>query len=266
MELLNYFFIFLFGSAVGSFLGVVVDRLPNGQSFFKGRSHCDNCKKTLGPLDLIPVFSFIFLNGKCRYCKKKLSIFYPSIEVITGLLFVLTFIYISSMYHVVSIKYVLDLIFYLFIISSLISLFFIDLKYGLLPFSIVLPSTLITLLYIILNTRYLILGSLLAALGAFLFFFSLFLVTRGKGMGFGDVVYVFFMGLILGFPKIVLGLYIAFVFGAIIALILILIKKKKLKGGTLPFGPFLIVGTIISMFWGNELINLTISFLGFTMR
>ena len=261
MDLLTYFFIFFLGSVVGSFLGVIVDRLPRGESFFKGRSHCDNCKKKLGALDLIPVFSFMFLRGKCKYCHKKLTYFYPTIELLTGFLFILVALQTGILYQVFSILYTIEFLYYLFIVSLLVALFFIDLKYGILPFSIVFPAIFITFLYQILNTKYEILGNLFAAIGAFAFFLTLFLITRGRGMGFGDVVYVFFMGLILGFPKIVLGLYIAFIGGAIISLILIAAKKKKLKGGAIAFGPFLIAGTFISLFWGDSLISLTMNLL-----
>jgi prepilin signal peptidase PulO-like enzyme (type II secretory pathway) len=261
MDLLNYFFFFLFGSAIGSFLGVVVERLPRGKDFFRGRSHCDNCKKSLGVLDLVPVFSFIFLKGRCRYCHKRLSYFYPIIEFVTGILFVLVSLHTGILYHVFSILYVLEIIYYLFIVSTLVVLFFIDLKYGILPFSIIFPAVLISFIYKILNTKHLIQNDLLSAVGAFAFFLFLFGITRGRGMGFGDVVYVFFMGLLLGFPKIILGLYIAFISGAVISIILIGVKKKKLKGSTVPFGPFLVAGTLIAMFWGDKLIGLIFNFL-----
>jgi len=266
MDLLNYLLIFFFGSCIGSFLGVVVDRLPKNESVLKGRSHCDYCKKSLGPLDLVPVFSFLFLGGKCRYCHRSLSIFYPVIELLTGVLFILVALQTGILYHVFSISYAAEFLFYLFIVSSLISLFFIDLKYGILPFSIIFPATFVTLVYQILNTKYIILSNLVAAISAFAFFLFLFLITRGRGMGFGDVVYAFFMGLLLGFPKIILGLYIAFISGALVSLILIIAKKKKLKGSTIAFGPFLVFGTLIAIFWGNEILSLTFNFLGYTIK
>lgn len=261
MDLFFYFFIFILGTFIGSFLGVIITRLPKGESIIRGRSHCDHCKKTLTILDLVPLFSFLFLQGKCRHCKARLSWFYPLIEVLTGALFVLISLHVGSTYQVVSIKYEIELFYYLFIVSALIVLFFIDLKYGILPFSIIFPTIVVTFLYIILNTQYLLLNNLFAALGAFLFFLTLFLGTRGRGMGFGDVVYVILMGLLLGFPKIVLGLYIAFVSGAFISLILVWLQKKKLHGGIIPFGPFLVVGTLISLFWGQYLIDKIIFYL-----
>lgn len=262
MELINLLIIFIFGILVGSFLGVVVDRLPKKESILRGRSHCDNCKKTLSAFDLIPVFSFVFLRGRCRYCKAKLSLFYPLIEITTGILYVCVYLLFGQE----NLKLTIDLLFYLYIVSTLIALFFIDLKYGVLPFSLLFPATIATFFYFALNTQYLLLNNILAAIGGFLFFFVLFLITRGRGMGFGDVIYALFMGLLLGIPKIVLGLYVAFVGGAIIALVLIAMKLKKLKGSTIPFGPFLVVGTIISMFWGDYLISLTFNVLQFTIK
>lgn len=261
MEFLYLIVIFLFGTFIGSFLGVIIDRLPRGESIARGRSYCESCKKKLTAIDLIPVVSFLFLRGRCRYCGKKLSLFYPTIEVITGLLFVIAAIHIGILYQVFSIWYAIELFYYFFILSSLIILFFIDLKHGILPFSIILPATIVTFLYLILNTRYEILGNVVAGLGAFLFFLFLFLVTRGRGMGFGDVVYVFFMGLVLGFPQIVVGLYSAFVSGACLSLILVWLKRKKIRGGIIPFGPFLVFGTLIALFFGQPIIDFVMVYL-----
>jgi len=255
MDLLFYFFLFLFGTFIGSFLGVLVDRLPHGETVLRGRSHCAFCHKTLGVLDLVPVVSYLFLRGKCRYCKKKLSLFYPVIEILTGLLFILPF----AIFHL---PFSIDLFFYLFILSSLIVLFFVDLKYGILPFPVVFPAILVTFFYLIITSPFSLLTShFIAAFGAFVFFFLLFVITRGRGMGFGDVVYVILMGLLLGFPGILFGLYFAFVTGAIVSLILVGLKRKKIHGSTIAFGPFLIFGTIVMMFWGEELTDIAMRIL-----
>lgn len=256
------FLLFVFGLATGSFLLVLADRIPKKEPVFLGRSHCDHCQKTLSYKDLVPFFSFIALNGKCRYCKKPLSLYYPAVELLTGVLFVLTYLMVaqtSSMYYVASIKYV-ELIYYLFIVSVLIVIFFADLKYGLIPFVVIFPAIIITFLYIILNTQYVIPNHLLSAIGASAFFLIIFLITRGRGMGFGDVVLAFFMGLLLGFPEIIVALYVAFLTGTIVSFILILGGKKKFFGSTIPFGPFLILGTYVSLFWGNAIINFALPY------
>ncbi len=245
------FVLFVIGLFVGSFLGVLVDRLPKDESVLKGRSYCEKCKKKLGAFDLIPLLSFIFLSGRCRYCKAPLSFYYPVIELTTGILFVLCYIFQFFPQSGISLR---ETIFSLFIVSSLIVVFFTDLKYGIIPDKIIYPAIVISLLFIILNTKYLILNTSLSALGAFLFFLLLFLITRGRGMGFGDVKLVFLMGLFLGFPKIIIALYLAFLTGALVSIILVIWGKKKLKGGTVPFGPFLVLGTLISFFFGNQVL------------
>lgn len=255
---MELFFLFLLGLAVGSFLLVVVDRLPRGESFFKGRSHCDHCKHTLSWKDLVPFFSFVFLNGRCRYCHKSLSIYYPLVELLTGILFVITYIAIShqSTYYLLhTTYYIATLLYFLFITCVLIVIFFTDLKSGIIPFPIVFPAIALVLLYILLTTDYMLPNHIFSALSAFLFFLILFLITRGRGMGFGDVVLAFFMGLLLGFPSIIVAFYIAFLTGTFISLILIIGKKKRFFGSTIPFGPFLIFGTYIAMFWGDKLID-----------
>lgn len=253
MELFFYIVIFITGTFIGSFLGVVVDRLPRGESIIRGRSHCDHCQKILSPLDLVPVFSFLFLRGRCRYCGKKLSLAYPIIEVMTGFLFVLAALHVGIVYQVSSPMHQGEFLYYLVIIAILIAIFFIDLKNGIIPFSLVLAGVLIAFLYLVITTHYLLVGNVVAGIGAFGFFLTLFLVTRGRGMGFGDVVYVFLMGLLLGFPGIVFGLYIAFVSGALVALVLIFLKKKKMRGSTIAFGPFLVFGTVLCLFWGEQI-------------
>ena len=145
--------------------------------------------------------------------------------------------------------------YYLFIISCLIAIFFADLKYGIIPDKIIFPAIIVSFLYLILNTNYLILPYLLSAFGACFFFLFLFLITKRRGMGFGDVKFAFLMGLILGFPKIVVGLYVAFLTGAIVGCILIAWRKKKLFGTSIPFGPFLAIGVIVAIFYGEILIQ-----------
>ncbi len=258
------FILFFFGLVVGSFLNVLIDRLPRDEQIFKGRSYCESCKYKLSFSDLIPVLSFVLLQGKCRYCHSPLSYYYPIVEITTGLLFVLSFVYLQQFF----------IVYYLFLISFLIVIFFTDLKYGIIPDKILFPAIIISFLFFVFTSeeswlRRLSLppsevgGRLLAGAGAFLFFLFLFLVTKGRGMGFGDVKYVILMGLVLGFPNIVVGLYIAFLTGAIVSIILVLWGKKKLRGSTIPFGPFLVFGTIAAMFFGDLLLRTALLWLSF---
>jgi len=234
----------LFGLFFGSFLNVLIDRITNGEQFWKGRSHCDYCKHTLSWYDLIPLFSFLLLQGKCRYCHKRLSYYYPFLEICTAFLFVLTYLVLPD-------KSIINIFYYLIIVSSLIVIFFTDLKYTLIPFVIVIPLCILVYLHIFIFTPGLLFSTLISAFGVMVFFLILFFLTQGKGMGFGDVVYAFLMGSILDYPRIIVGLYLAFIIGAIVGLLYIFISKKKLKGTTIPFGPFLVLGTYIALFFSQ---------------
>ena len=269
MIVLYLILFFIFGAAIGSFLGVVVDRLNSKEPIWKGRSHCDHCRHNLHALDLIPILSYFFLNKKCRYCHKKLSWFYPLIEFCTGIAFMAAgYAVLQQFEYLVGQLPYLELFYYFALISALIAIFFTDLRYGIIPFKIVVFALVVTIVWYVLlavlpvisyqQTNGLapgIANIALSAIGAGCFFFLLFAVTKGRGMGFGDVVYAFLMGFTLGFPRVILGLYIAFVSGAIISLILVSLRKKKMKGGTIPFGPFLVFGTIVSLLWGEALIQ-----------
>jgi leader peptidase (prepilin peptidase) / N-methyltransferase len=255
--------ILLLGICVGSFLNVLADRFPRGESVIKGRSHCEKCRTTLRWHDLIPLLSFISLKGKCRYCRTSLSWYYPIVELITGILFVAAFLFISlnfkflifNFYSVFNFQFLIALIYYLFIVSCLIVVIFADLKYRIIPDKIVFPAIIISVLYLFIIHNSLFLNHLLSGFGACLFFLLLFVITKGKGMGFGDVKFAFLMGLILGFPKIIVGLYIAFLTGAVVGCILIIWRKRKLRGSSIPFGPFLVLGALLAMFWGESILQ-----------
>lgn len=253
--LLFYFLVFLFGIAIGSFLNVLVDRIPRNESVVVSRSHCEHCRHILAWYDLIPLLSYALLRGKCRYCHKHIGYYYPIVEALTGILFVITANFLLSDFRILAgfdlISFALSGYYYL-LISCLIVIIFTDIKYGIIPFKIISVIVLAAIVYAIFSPFFI--NYLLTALGAFGLFLSLFLLTKGKGLGFGDVVYAFMMGLVLGFPKIIVGLYIAFLTGAIISLLLVWSGKKKMKGDSIPFGPFLAAGTILGLFWGEYLI------------
>ena len=261
MSIFFIIFLLFLGLFIGSFLNVLIDRLPNNRSIL-GRSHCEKCHKTLVWYDLIPLLSFIYLRGKCRYCHTKLSYQYPLLELLTGGMFTLT--YLFTIYQIPNIilpglinlqSLIINLIFNLFMVSCFIVIFFADLKYGIIPDKILLAGVFVALPYIfmIYNSEFII--HLLSALGAFLFFLFLYLLTKGRGMGFGDVKLAFLLGLVLGFPAIFYGIYIAFLTGGFVGIILILWKKKKLKS-SVPFGPFLILGSFIPLFFTPLIIQI----------
>ncbi len=243
------FFIFILGLCVGSFLNVVIDRLPNGKSL-GGRSYCDHCKRKLAWYDLIPVISFFILRGECGYCKKKISWQYPAVELITAILFVIVYI---SMYRIIDAPLaLLSLTLTLIIYSGLITIFFTDFKYQIIPDEILIVVGVTTILmHLIFNSSSLKIG-ILSGTALFFIFLALVILTRGKGMGMGDVKYVFFMGLFLGFPASIVAFYIAFLTGAGVSLILV-VRGAKRFGQTVAFGPFLVVATIVSDIWGEQI-------------
>jgi prepilin signal peptidase PulO-like enzyme (type II secretory pathway) len=246
-----YFLIFLLGICVGSFLNVVIDRLPRGESIIKRRSYCESCKKRIDWYDLIPLLSFIILKRRCRHCKGEISYFYPIVEGITGIIFVLIFL-IPLKGNILG-SFSLSTVFYLFISSLLIVIFFTDLKYGVIPNKIIILALSLSFLYFIFQ-KDIFLNHLLSSLGAFLFLTFLFVVTKGKGLGAGDIKLVALLGLLVGFPKILLLFYLAFLTGAFVGLILILWGKKSLKD-TISFGPFLVLAFFISLFLGDFIIS-----------
>jgi prepilin signal peptidase PulO-like enzyme (type II secretory pathway) len=260
--IINLLLIFVLGLFIGSFLNVLVDRIPKNESIVFPPSRCDNCKKHIPWYDLIPVLSFIMLCGKCRFCKTKLSYYYPVIEITTGILFALTFFFVIQPSATSLQQLAFSFIYFLFITSCLIVIFFTDLKSGIIPDKILVVATVATVVWLLFhNSLFMIhdssfiINRLLAAAGAFIFFLAIYLLTRGRGMGFGDVKLSFFLGLLLGFPGIFITLYIGFLTGAFVGVILIIWRKKKLRGSTIPFGPFLVLGSLVVFFWGNFLIS-----------
>ena len=236
---------------MGSFLNCVIYRLEKGQSFLRGRSYCPNCRHQLGFWDLIPVLSFLWLRAKCRYCQKKISLQYPLVEIATGVLFVLVFNLLRSDLLGRS-----DLLISGFvIIPFLIVIFVYDLKHYIIPDKVIYPAIGITLIYHFLRSDLLGRSDLLiSAFGAAAFFLAIVLVSRGKWMGVGDIKLAFLMGLLLGWPNIFLALFLAFTAGAVIGIGLILFGRKSLKS-EVPFGPFLVSGTVMALFWGEPIIN-----------
>ncbi len=261
MSIILYLIVFIFGISCGSFLNCVIYRLKEKKSFLRGRSFCPYCCHRLGFFDLIPILSFLFLRGRCRYCGKNISLQYPLVEIATGVVFLLVFSQLSitdfNFQNLVNLSYLL-------IISCLLIIIFVyDLKHYIIPDKIVYSAILIVFLYqIIFNLPPARLcfqsanfySSFLTAFLAAGFFFLIWLISRGKWMGFGDVKLSFLIGLFLGFPQVVVSLFSAFFIGAIIGLILIIFRKKNLQS-QVPFGPFLVTGTFIALFWGQNLIN-----------
>ncbi|HOM77910.1 MAG TPA: prepilin peptidase [bacterium] len=255
---LPYFLIFLFGLFVGSFLNVVADRSCRGEGFLSGRSYCEFCKTVLKVADLVPVFSFLASFGVCRYCKRKLSIVYPLSEVLTGLMFVLA-LSLSNYATAPSVGTFGKLIFLLLVFSAYIAIFLADFKYQLIPNIVVIPATVfvgvIKLLSFFVNS-----GGLadfgVNLLTAFLlagFFWILHLVTKGKGMGFGDVRLALLIGLFHNFPQNIVAIFGSFVIGAVFSLLLMLFGRAGMKT-KIAFGPFMVISSVLTLVFGRDIV------------
>ena len=260
--MLNLFFVFIFllGLTTGSFLNSVIYRLDKKESPLRGRSFCPYCHHKLAWFDLVPVLSFILLKGKCRYCHQKISWRYPLVEISTALLFLFIAVDLGTKIQQISL---LEFSFLAVIFSFLIVIFVYDLEKYIIPDRVVFSAIFVALLY---QTSKALefkpkgfdalsfCWAIFSALIAGGFFFFVYLISKGKWLGFGDVKLVFFMGIFLSWPDILVALFVAFLIGAIIGIILIVNGKKTLES-EVPFAPFLVVGTLITFFWSEELLN-----------
>lgn len=241
-EIFFYFSIFAFGLIVGSFLNCIIYRLETEQSFLKGRSFCPQCKHLLSFWDLIPVFSFLFLKGRCCYCRKKISLQYPLVEIFTALIFL----------QIANCQNFINFIYLIIIACFLIIIFVYDLKHYIILNKVIYPAIIVALIYNLFFDQFIFL--ILVGLGAALPFFLIVAASKGKWMGGADIKLAFLMGLLLGWPNILTALFLAFLIGAFFGLILMALKRKNLKS-EIPFAPFLISGTFIALFWGEKLIT-----------
>lgn len=250
---------FLFGLIIGSFLNVAILRLPSDKSL-SGRSGCPQCGRQLGAWDLIPLISFVFLGGKCRGCRKPISLRYPIIELVAGLGFaggVLAF-------PPSSLVNVLHLALFLVIFCIGLVTFVVDLEhYLILDIVTGFGAISVLLLQIALDiaTHHSLWGggaatssALLGAILGVLPFLLLWFVSRGRWLGFGDVKYMVFMGLSLGVSLVWVGILLSFWVGALISLPLLLLGSKKMTS-KLPFGTFLVIGQLIAFLWGQHLVT-----------
>lgn len=246
----------LFGLCIGSFLNVVIWRLPR-QEKLSGRSHCAKCGKTLSALELLPLLSFLVLRGRCRHCGQRISRRYPIIELVTGLLFALAAYYFPVRTNTEWIFLVRQLI----IIALLIAVFVIDLEHYLILDKIVWPG-IVAMLIFNLMTRQLFFSGLWGAAVLGGFFFLLWFLSRGKWLGAGDVKLALFIGLAIGWPTVIVVWFLSYFIGFLVALPLLLLRKKQLSSA-IPFGTFLAVATVASLFIGPQLAQWYLRLVGF---
>lgn len=253
---LQYFLVFLFGISIGSFLNVCIWRTWENISIVRGRSMCPNCHTPVVWYDNVPLLSFIFLRGKCRHCQKSISWQYPIIEFVTGLLFLFV-----AFWHNVQIPFLnLEMLRDWLIISFLIFVFVYDLKHQEI---LSIPIWFLSVILFIFSvpTGWNSWQDML--IGAFIgggFFFLQYIISRGRWIGGGDVRLGVLMGVILGWPNILFGLFISYILGAVCSLCLVAKNKKNMKS-EVPFGIYLTMGIFITMFWGEKIVNWYLGFL-----
>ena len=237
-------YFFLLGLVIGSFLNVVIYRLPEGKSIITPPSHCPECGTRLKVIDLIPVLSYLSTGGKCRYCNTKISIQYPLVELLTGFLFLAAYLKFG---------FSVQLFIYLLLISALIAVTFIDYKYMIIPNKITYPLIVISLLSAIIFDYLTIFQSLLGIVIPSLLLLIVAFIFKG-GMGMGDVKLAAAIGGFLGWSYTLAGIFLGSLLGSIIGLSLMglgIIGRKT----RIPFGPFICIGAIVMIFFGDTLFN-----------
>ena len=243
---MDYLLLFVLGVVIGSFLNVVIYRIPMGESIVAPPSHCPKCNTLLKPWDLVPILSWLFLRAKCRYCDTTVSCRYPLVELFTGLLFVFTYVQVGI--HNV-------LIVYLVLTSLLIADTFIDLDHFILPDGLhifgALVFILLNLLFSFIPWKDALLGLIVGMAPLLL----LVLLTGGNGMGLGDVKLMAMLGLFLGWKLTLLTLLLSFILGGFFGVVLLMTKIKTRKD-PIPFGPWIAMAAFIAMHWGEEIIKL----------
>ena len=249
LELTPYIIIFIFGINIGSFLNVCIYRIPLGESIVTAPSHCMTCGRKLKWYDMVPVFSWLFLGGKCRNCKSKISVQYPIIEGVNGILYVM-------------ICAVNDLewssVIYCFMASAILVLSIIDWRTYEIPFGINVFLFVLGVVMTILDRGNLaehLIGMICVSglLGI------LYLLTGGRAIGGGDIKLMFACGLILGWKLILLAFFLGCIIGSVVHIIRMSVKKA---GRMLAMGPYLSAGILLAALWGNAWINWYLSLLG----
>lgn len=247
--ILLYIIIFLYGIVIGSFLNVCICRIPNKESIVRVRSHCMNCGYQLKWYDLVPLFSYIFLGGRCRKCKEKISIQYPLIEGLNGVLYCIVFA-----------KYGLSLeaLLYALLFSALITLSVIDFRTYEIPLGINIFILALGLIRIVTDyTNWLDYAIGFLCVSGFLYL--IYFLTKGRGIGGGDIKLMAVCGLLIGWKLIILSFLLGCVIGSVIHLVRMKISRE---GHMLALGPYLSVGVMLAVLYGTDMISWYFSYMG----
>lgn len=255
MFVILFLTILAMGLAIGSFLNVCIYRIPEGKSIFFPGSHCPQCNQKIKFYDNIPVLSFIILKGKCRFCKSKISIQYPLVELLTAFLFLGAYIWQG-----------LSLGFFSTIILGclLIIVFFVDLKHRIIPDVITLPGIVIGLGFAFFSPQTGILDSFLGLLigGGVFYLLAILgeLLFKKESMGGGDIKLAAMLGAFLGWQKLFLIFFLSAFLGSVVGILAIQLSSEVKEHRTIPYGPFLTLASFVALFWGEQIIKAYLDF------
>jgi prepilin signal peptidase PulO-like enzyme (type II secretory pathway) len=242
-------FVFLLGIVAGSFLSVITYRVPRQIGFVTDRSRCPKCGKEILWFDNIPLLSYFLLKGKCRECKTTIPLRYLALEAVTGVLFVLGYLRWENIGLFSGLGIIaLGIIFIL--VSLVVAVAVVDMEYQIIPDSFVYTLLGISFLAVLPNTGFYF--YVFAGLAASMFLLFLHYITKGKGMGLGDVKLALPLGMVLGFPGIITWLFLSFTTGAVVGVTMLMLGRAEF-GRHIPFGPFLVFSFLAVLFWGNFL-------------
>lgn len=241
---------FLFGIIFGSFFNVVGLRVPKKLPFHNDRSFCPSCKQQLSWYELIPIISYLLQQGKCRNCDTHISLIYPIVEAFTGFLFAFSFMKIG---------FEVELVTALFFVSMLMIIFVSDITYMLIPNKILLFFLPFFILMRFLSPLTPWYDAIIGAIVGFGLIALIIIVSQG-GMGAGDMKLFGVIGIVLGWKNVLLAFFIAAFLGAFIGGILMLVNKVK-KKQPIPFGPYIVIGALISYFYGEQILTFYLSLL-----
>ena len=250
----NDVLIFILGLIVGSFSNVCIYRIPKNESIIYPASHCPKCRSNITPKDNIPLLSYILLKGRCRNCKNKISIQYPVVEFLTGLVYLIIYlIYGLSVQTLI----------YIILSSALIIIAFIDLNQQIVPDVISLPGIVIGFIISFFVPYISFINSALGVVigGGIILVIGMAgsVIFKKEAMGGGDVKLAAMIGAFLGWRFIIISLFLGFFLGALAGIILILSKIKS-REDVVPFGPFIVLGSFITLLWGEKIISWYIGF------
>jgi len=251
-DFIPYIIIFVIGAVIGSFLNVCIYRVPRNLSIISPASRCPSCNMPIKPYDNIPVLSYILLGGKCRLCKAGISFRYPLVELLNAVLFVFVVWRFGFAWHTVI---------YGILCSALVVITFIDLDFQIIPDAITLPGILIGIVAgsllmpdpFIRNSLLGFKASVIGLLAGGGLFYAIAVLSRG-GMGGGDIKMMAMVGALMGWKSVLLTIFLGSLTGAVFGIFL-MISKGKGRKTKIPFGPFLALGTVITLFYGQEIFS-----------